>query len=540
MPMLGAPCSSCCTPPSRCERICCSRETGYVGDCEAAGIFTHTVRIPDDYTLPVMLNITGSVNDDLLLNDESITTDLELDPGLTVILFGPLEGETRPYPDTLGCNGFNDPNNEPAPCCVGAHTIGSVEGPYQDTTHGGITFPWSEREFTVACRDTVGLGAGIDITICIDPDGEQENHGAPEITGSCGADACCIGQQCVTQDNCGRECNCEYTRPLVFSSCMGSGASGTAAIENGSVVSVALNEKGSGYARKGRVAPTVTATASGGTGAVLSVTLSQQTETLGDYPCIEAPYWIVESVSVTKGGSGYSPRAVVSFSVSDGGTAEYHAKAYAWVVVEEPRNATGIVYGSGSGAQLTPGWAEAPGWAQTIEQPGGINPPLCGKGGRMAYAVSSWSIQNGGSGYSVGDPLEVEFSSPADGEVSAYGQGVFEVSAVDANGSITSISISDGGVYAGPLTDRLGSVIVESCIQGGVGKYYKEDNSEPPYVAEVTASVEQEPPAGSGAEITVAVDEDPTSIDFGKIDSVSLGAGGSGYLGICVQENPLP
>jgi hypothetical protein len=359
-----------------------------------------------------MLNISGVVNDDLLINGQSVTTDLELDPGLTEIAFGPLAGEIRPYPDTLGCLGYSSPiPNEPAPCCVGAHTIGSVEGPYQDATNGGITFPWNEREFTVACRDTVGFGASIDITICIDPDGEQENHGAPEIT------------------------------------------------------------------RKGRVAPTVTATASGGTGAALSVTLSQQTEAPGGYFCIEAPYWIVESVSVTNGGSGYSPRAVVSFSVSDGGTAEYHAKAYAWVAVEEPRNATVIVHGSGTGAQISASWVELAGLGYG-GQPGSVLPPFCGKGQRLVYGVSGFSVSNGGSGYSVGDGVEIEIASSNDGLAV---DGVYaSVSAVDANGSITAVSIDSGGAFEGSLTDRLGSVIVESCIGGGSGRYYKEDNQENP------------------------------------------------------------
>ena len=70
-----------------------------------------------------------------------MTEELGFDPG--------------PYPDTIGLG------------CVGAHEIGSVPGPYQDCVNGGISIPMSKRTFTLACRDTIGSGASIDVTVSL-------------------------------------------------------------------------------------------------------------------------------------------------------------------------------------------------------------------------------------------------------------------------------------------------------------------------------------------------------------------------------------
>ena len=121
-----------------------SAGTPFVGDCRAPGIFEHRVVIPSGIPMPVLMNIRGSVNDDLLIDGESITDEL---------LYDPFE-----YPSALGG-------------CVGAHAIGEgvppgAAGPFSDLVNGGITIPWNKRDFIVACRDTVGFGAGLNITTC--------------------------------------------------------------------------------------------------------------------------------------------------------------------------------------------------------------------------------------------------------------------------------------------------------------------------------------------------------------------------------------
>jgi hypothetical protein len=132
----------CCDKCKLCQNISKSIGTDFLVDCFAAGILKHQVKIPNKYKLPVTLNITGGVDDDLLIDGESITIDLGLDPG--------------PYPSF-------DPN------CVGAHDIGGQPGPFSDPINGGITFPINKREFEISVRDTIGVNAGLDITICINP-----------------------------------------------------------------------------------------------------------------------------------------------------------------------------------------------------------------------------------------------------------------------------------------------------------------------------------------------------------------------------------
>lgn len=121
--------------------------TPYNPNCLAPPILQHKMIIPDSYSLPVLININGGVNDDLLIDGQSITNELNLDPG--------------PYPDTVGAG------------CVGAHTIGSKDGPFRDLVNGGITFPINKREFILACRDSIGAGAGISINITINPFAEE-------------------------------------------------------------------------------------------------------------------------------------------------------------------------------------------------------------------------------------------------------------------------------------------------------------------------------------------------------------------------------
>jgi hypothetical protein len=93
----------------------------------------------------------------------------------------------------------------------------------------------------------------------------------------------------------------------------------------GEILSATVTNSGSGYAILGRVAPTVTASVAGGSGAVLEV--------IGGFDAtLTPPYWQVSAVSVIDGGTGYSEFAAVTFSVASGDT-EVDA-AYAEVSVD--------------------------------------------------------------------------------------------------------------------------------------------------------------------------------------------------------------
>lgn len=171
----------CCTNPcgsSTCGTIYCSDTLFDSVECNRAGVYVHTITIPNEYSLPVPINIRGLVDDDLLINGQSITLDLLYDPG--------------PYPDTNGEG------------CVGAHYIGIKPFPgdpgyptiYQDihndrpNNQKGIIFLCNDRSFEISLRDTVGGYATIDITICLDPYNTQNVCLPPNIEGSCVYQAC--------------------------------------------------------------------------------------------------------------------------------------------------------------------------------------------------------------------------------------------------------------------------------------------------------------------------------------------------------------
>jgi hypothetical protein len=353
---------------------------------------------------------------------------------------------------------------------------------------------------------------------------------------------CCCGPTCdCTAPGSAPAIASDEDRGLVwlqFSACIGSGAAGTVDapraaapcdIEGmaGPITGATVTNGGSGYARLGRVQPTVTASAAGGTGAAFSVTLAEESENLGD-GCMPAPYWSVASVSVTNGGSGYSDGVAVTFSAASGDTTVEAAKAYAYFSVAAPV-ATATVYGTGTGAALSPTFAVATPPTFPASRGGPVNPPFCGQPIRTVYTVTGFTITDGGSGYSVDDIVEISFSSNADGvETSAIGS--FSVSSVDQDGAITAVAVNYGGNYGGSLTDELAEVVVEGCA-GGAGNYYREDASAPPYVADVTVTVNQEAPStGSGAVITATVEDDTASANFGKVTALTVADGGTAYL----------
>lgn len=384
---------------------------------------------------------------------------------------------------------------------------------------------------------------------------------------------------------------------LTFSSCYGSGAAGKVTspggdpvADKGPIMAVALTNGGSGYAKLGRVEPSVTASGGSGTGATLAVTLAEDADGCG------IPFWKVDSVSVADG-TGYADGDPVTFTIAEGDTEASAASATIHTTRNEPTLSASAPLGSGaaftlsytknagtpetwtiSSVSVTSGGTgyhggdsltisldtddveQAAAYAQIVtsrSEPtlsAGVSSET-GSGATLsvslsatydpggdAWAVSSLGIEDGGSGYAVDDAISI---SVDDGEQAPYEAAYAYVSSVDENGAITGIEIGYGGVYykdEGIITSvalyyggayyKDDGVPVSVSVDGG-GVYYREDSTEPPYVAEVTVSIAQTLPSdGAGATITATVGDDPgVPATFGTITGLTIeGGGGDGYL----------
>lgn len=249
------------------------------------------------------------------------------------------------------------------------------------------------------------------------------------------------------------------------------------------------------YARTVRGEPTVTAQASGGTGATLSVSLSKST----DYDGLDS--WGVSSVSVTAPGSGYTDGESVTFEVGENDYISYGSVAQA--VIRTNRSVPTVTVASvegGSGADLSVSispdngsWkvsgitvnsggtgyqdfaavtfgvgdrdivgSEASVYARTGRAAPNIVASASWSGGSGAtFSVSSsettdyqgkpvWSptsitITNGGSGYSISDYIMIYATDGVGGGFE--GGGYAYVSGVDENGAITELTISQPGQF---------------------------------------------------------------------------------------------
>ena len=360
--------------------------------------------------------------------------------------------------------------------------------------------------------------------------------------------------------------------------------------DKGPISASIVTAGGSGYAKLGRVAPTLTVSGGSGTGATFTPTLStsqdacdldlwalqsvaasggtgyEDGDTLtitvaeGDTEVSAAAATLyldkteptltlsggatatvtmaaigdgnyrISAVAVTSGGTGYSEGQALTFSVGVDDETVSAATATARVVHDTPENALLYEEGSGSGAVLTPAW--------TL-----LSSNLWPAPHKKTYSISSVTITNGGSGYSIDDLLEFYFASNDDGQL--IEGGTIYVDAVDGSGAITAVFISnDGGRHVGSRTDALHSVQITSggsyyhddpgarrvFVDAG-GSYYREDASEPPYVATVTVSIAQvSPSAGTGASLSVTIDDDTSSETFGEITGITIDDGGDDYL----------
>ena len=383
---------------------------------------------------------------------------------------------------------------------------------------------------------------------------------------------------------------------LTFSAPYGSGAAGKVtapggdpATDKGPITAVSLTNGGSGYAKLGRVAPTITASGGSGTGATFTVSKTSANDANG------IPSWSVTGVTFTGTTSGYVDGDQITFDVASGDTVEQGAAATIHTVRTAPTAPTATASG-GSGAAfsvtIAPNGTTPQTWSVTgvAVTNGGTGYPSSGYlnfdvasgdteeqsadvvfySGRVAPTVSAsaggsgsgaslsaslasatgwngqtyWyvdgiSITNGGSGYAEFDPVNVMVT---DGD----GYGAYaEVTSVDGSGSITGIAVYWGGEYfkgngiiqsvefgwgGGGTYYRDAGEISSISVESG-GKYFREDASLSPYVATVTVGVSQTPPSnGTGATLTATVESSTSSANFGKITGVSISSGGNNYL----------
>lgn len=416
----------------------------------------------------------------------------------------------------------------------------------------------------------------------------------------CGCTLCTEGQLpqtlTVTFDGLQDKTQSEDLITLGFTSCFGSGAAGRVlapggepGVDEGPISSVSLTASGSGYAKVGRVEPTVTAGGGSGSGATFTVTLSKLQD------ACNVDYWQVKSVTAS-GGTGYVDNESLTFTVASGDTEEQGAEAYITTQRSAPTLTASVAGGSGAALTVnittrsgTPttwrvssisvtnggtGYSNATGvvvakdgddvelaTADAIALVARSQPTLtaavASNGGsgctltvtltqgtdiesRAMWYVSALTVGSAGSGYVVGDQVVITVT---DGEESGFSTFSASVSSVDGSGGVTGIQIDDGGEYY-KYTGVIDSILL---FYGGIyysddgapssvtvttpGKYYREDATATPYVSAPTVTITQAPAsAGTGAVITANVNSTVGNADFGKVTSLTITNAGSDYL----------
>lgn len=422
---------------------------------------------------------------------------------------------------------------------------------------------------------------------------------------------CCPEQVSVTFSGLTKSSSKIDLTAVVFNSCFGSGAhavltspGGLPETDSGPLDSVTLMDAGSGYAKLGRVEPTVTVSSvtGSGEGAEFSVTLAQQQDSCG------LDRWVVASVSQT-GGTGYANGDQLTFAVAEGDTEETAATAVfapqygePTLTLTAPGGTGGVLSIDGYFLRTTGGAAGYYGISSVSVTNGGsgytdntqatitlgtgdegfpnqATPDIRIRTGRqepsddwllfpIGFAAGSglivsltltntgdwWeataaSVVSGGTGYTVGESYSVE---AVDGET--FFPAEIEITSVGAGGVVAGIALTSAGEFDGADTGVIESVTIGSwqgayrklLSAGGIsvtngGSYYREDPTAPPYVADVTVAVSQNLPSnGSGAVVTATVGDDPQDQEtFGKITDLVIEDGGSGYLAWIYADCPV-
>lgn len=392
-----------------------------------------------------------------------------------------------------------------------------------------------------------------------------------------------IGQP--PDDACGR--TTKNLLPLVFESCRGGGAKGTAHLAGtcpGPIESISVVSGGYGYAIFARVEPAIEI---GGTGedAEFSVTFSQDNGDCGETT------WSIESVTVA-GGNGYRDGERLVLSPESGVVTKETASLTLNTVRSEPTLSAGVC--CGGGASLDVAVASSGGTPEewhvdsvTVTSPGSgypdrasvsftlgngdtqktraqatirtarEEPTVTAKPGatggtgaelsvslaqtndddyRDIWTVGEITVDSGGHGYKAGGQVVVRCTDGrqvlrALAAIDSVGDDgeimavtvAFEGAYYKETGEIDIVTVTDGGAYYHETPDSV-------TVADG-GKYYAEDVDGEPYVADVTVTIDQiSPSAGGGAVLSATVDDDTGSDTFGAIASVSIDNAGDGYV----------
>lgn len=240
--------------------------------------------------------------------------------------------------------------------------------------------------------------------------------------------------------------------------------------------------------------------------------------------------WRVDSVFVMYQGSLYTDGSTLSFSKKPGSGA-YIGDG---ITIEE-QPVVRVRTHRGAPEYYYTGYSESGGGEPYIQIT--FDETTSGDG-RTAYTIGAIELATEGDGFVVGERLQIFFeSSPLVVETEPY----VVVSEVNEYGGVTALTIMNGGVLYVDL-GTIDECVVESggriyeetlvgiLVQNG-GRYYRENSSLPPLVADVTVTVSQPPESqGSGAELLPIIDTNVQSPTFGKITAISVVNGGQNYL----------
>ncbi|MFM2126078.1 MAG: hypothetical protein RL328_2529, partial [Acidobacteriota bacterium] len=320
---------------------------------------------------------------------------------------------------------------------------------------------------------------------------------------------------------------------LAISSCFGSGASGSVSAPSGytradlgPISGVSLTSGGSGYAKLGRVAPTLTVSGGTGTGLTVTPTLESVNDKCG------IPFWRIKSVSFS-GGKDYIGGESLTVTAATGDTAVSSAVLAVQTAARSQPTLTASVSG---GATLSVATSPNAGTPQT-------------------WGVSGVTVSGTTSGYADNDPVTFSYGANITEQQAAKAHIVTArttptVTASVSSGSGASLGVTLNASPATPLDAALWQVKSVSVTKGGSG--YADGESvvftvtDGVEVAAATAviTVSRENPnltpnvwgddgttAGSGAVLTATMNE--TTDNDGKpaweVTALSIVNGGSGY-----------
>jgi hypothetical protein len=205
----------------------------------------------------------------------------------------------------------------------------------------------------------------------------------------------------------------------------GTGATFAAAISGGQVTGVTLTNPGTGYQAGDQVSLVFSGGNATGSGGSVTAALSHAAGSGASLSVVvgfNGAFYFVSSASVVAGGSGYSAFTAITVSVTGSGLFISSYPALSAVI---------------SGGVITGVNIANPG----VIYPAGSNPSITAAVNDSGlYYVSSTSIVAAGAGYSNGIKLT------ASGGGSPTTQATFQAS-VNAGGSITSVAITNPGVY---------------------------------------------------------------------------------------------